>query len=337
MKFIHLADCHIGDGLSFNRSLSNRIRQNKKVSFENILQKNKDIDFLLIAGDLYERSYFTISDYKELFLNIEDFGKDIFYVAGNHDYISRSNDISKSLKPDNLHIFSTNELEYYEIGNTRIYGISYDDRIFSKDFPYGISLDDNYFNILLVHATVNENNSNYLNLNLEELKNVGFDYVALGHIHKWEDLGSNIYYSGSLEPSDFSDIYDYGYLIYEDGKLSHKDRSIMKFYNFNLSFDDFESENNLISYLKDQLDPKKENYLRLRIDKNINSKKLVEELSLEHLEIDIVKKNSIYDLKDLYPNSLLEKYIEKFPVELDQTNKLALEIGLDAIYRSKDE
>lgn len=337
MKFIHLADCHIGDSLSFDRSLSNKIRNNKKKSFENILQRNKDVDFLLIAGDLFERSFFTLSDYKKLFTIIEDFGKDVFYVAGNHDYLSKSDEIIWSLKPDNLHLFSTNGFEYYELGNTRIYGISYSDRIFAKDFSYDISLDVDYFNILLVHATINENNSNYLNLNLEKIKNIGFDYVGLGHIHKWEDFGSNIYYSGSIEPSDFSDIYDYGYLLYEDGSICHKDRSIMKFYDLNLSIDDFESENHLTSYLKDQLEPKKENYLRLHIDKNINSKKLKEELNLEYLEIDIVEKNSIIDLVDLYPNSLLTKYLEKFPDQLDQTKKLALELGLDAIYRSKDE
>lgn len=338
MKFIHLADCHIGDGLSFNRSLSNRIRQNKKSSFENILQNNKDIDFLLIAGDLYERSYFTISDYKELFLKIYDFGKDIFYVAGNHDYISDKNDIIKSLKPDNLHIFSTKELEYYEIGNTRIYGISYDDRIFDKDFPYDLILDEDFFNILLVHASINDNKSNYLNLSLEKIKEMNFDYVGLGHIHKWEDLGSNIFYSGSIEPSDFSDIYDYGYILYDDGNINHKNRSIMKFYDVNINFDDFENEDHMISYLKNKLDNSKENYLRLRIDKKINSKKFKERLNLEYLEISLVDNKSIFDLKDLYPNSLISRYIDKFPKDdLNPKEELALKLGIDAIYRSKDE
>ena len=272
MKFIHLADCHIGDSLAFDRNLSNKIRKNKKESFENILQTNKDLDFLLIAGDLYERSYFTISDYKDIFSKIEEFGKDVFYVAGNHDYLGKEDDLIFALKPSNLHLFSTSALEYYEISNTRIYGISYNDRIFKKEFPYELRLDDNFFNILLVHATINDNNSNYLNLNLEKIKNMGFDYVGLGHIHKWESFGSNIYYSGSIEPSDFSDIYDYGYLLYDKGEVNHQDTSIMKFYDLKLTHDDFRTEEDLIYYLKNKLDFDKENYLRLRIDKNINTK-----------------------------------------------------------------
>lgn len=337
MKFIHLADCHIGDSLSFDRSLSNKIRENKKRSFENILKNNKDVDFLLIAGDLYERSYFTISDYKELFSMIEGFTKDVFYVTGNHDYIGNEDDLINLLKPNNLHLYSTDEIEYYQIENTRIYGISYSDRIFYKDFSYDISLDDDFFNILLVHATVNDKRSNYLNLNLEKLKSIGFDYVGLGHIHKWEDFGSRVYYSGSIEPSDFSDIYDYGYLLYENGEIYHKDSSIMKFYDINLSMDDYKNENDLISYLKTKLDSKKEKYLRLRIDKNINKNKLKEELNLEHLEIDVIENDSVFNLIDLYPNSLLTKYIGKFTDKLDTTEKLALDIGLDAIYRSKND
>lgn len=337
MKFIHLADCHIGDSLSFDRSLSNKIRENKKKSFENILKNNKDLDFLLIAGDLYERSYFTISDYKELFSMIEGFTKDVFYVTGNHDYIGKEDDLINLLKPDNLHLYSTDEIEYYQIENTRIYGISYSDRVFYKDFSYDISLDDDFFNILLVHATVNDKRSNYLNLNLEKLKNIGFDYVGLGHIHKWEDLGSRVYYSGSIEPSDFSDIYDYGYLLYENGEIYHKDSSIMKFYDINLSMDDYKNENDLISYLKTKLDSKKEKYLRLRIDKNINKNKLKEQLNLERLEIYVIENDSVFNLIDLYPNSLLTKYIGKFPDKLDTTEKLALDIGLDAIYRSKND
>lgn len=337
MKFIHLADCHIGDSLSFDRSLSNKIRENKKISFRNILKENKDVDFLLIAGDLYEKSLFTISDYKELFSWIKAFGKDVFYVAGNHDYLGDDKSLISSMKPDNLHIFSTDEFEYYEIENTRIYGISYDDRIFNKEFNYDLSLDDKFFNILLLHANVYDNRSNYLNIDLEKIKNMGFSYVALGHIHKWEDFTSNIFYAGAIEPSDFSDIYDYGYLLYENGKVVHKNTSIMKFYDISLSSDEFRNEKDLILYLKSKIDSRKKNFLRLSIDKNINVKNLQERLNLEHLEIEIRDNNSVFDLLDLYPNSLLTKYIEKFPDDLDKTYKLALKLGIDAIYRSKDD
>lgn len=337
MKFIHLADCHLGDRFDFTSGLSNQIRKNNKKSLENILLKNSDIDFLLVAGDLYERSLFTLKDYKELFHKIADFGKDIFYVAGNHDYIGEGNEMIFKMKPDNLHIFSSHNLEYFEINSSRIYGLSYNDRIYEREFPYDIKLDDNYFNILIAHATVNNTDSHYLNLDLEKLKKIGFDYVALGHIHKWEDFGNNIYYSGAIEPSDFSDIYDYGYIIYNDGEVTHRDSSIMKFYDLKLSLDDFKNEDELIAYIKSILKTDKENYLRLKVDGNINKKKIKNELNLSYFELEIDEDSTLYDMVSLYPNSLLDKYMEKFPKNTDKLHKRALELGLDAIYRSRDE
>ncbi|MBZ2387285.1 metallophosphoesterase [Anaerococcus murdochii] len=337
MKFIHLADCHLGDRFDFKSGLSNQIRENNKNSLEDILRNNKDLDFLLIAGDLYERSLFTLKDYKELFDCIEDFGKDVFYVAGNHDYIGEENEAIFKMKPTNLHIFNYENLEYYEINSTRIYGLSYRDRIFSKDFSYDIDLDSDYFNILLVHATINNPESPYLNLNLDKLKKIGFDYVALGHIHKWENFGNNIYYAGSIEPSDFSDIYDYGYILFDQGEITHIDSSIMQFYDLELNLDNFKDENELISYLNTKLKSNKENYLRLNIDGTVNTKKIREGIRADYLEIKLTEVESLYNLVNLYPNSLLEKYRKKFPQRISDMEKRALELGLDAIYRSRDD
>lgn len=337
MKFVHLADCHLGDRFDFKSGLSNQIRENNKKSLEDILRNNKDLDFLLIAGDLYERSLFTLKDYKELFDCIEDFGKDVFYVAGNHDYIGEENEAIFKMKPTNLHIFNYENLEYYEINSTRIYGLSYRDRIFSKDFSYDIDLDSDYFNILLVHATINNPESPYLNLNLDKLKKIGFDYVALGHIHKWENFGNNIYYAGSIEPSDFSDIYDYGYILFDQGEITHIDSSIMQFYDLELNLDNFKDENELISYLNTKLKSNKENYLRLNIDGTVNTKKIREGIRANHLEIKLTEVESLYNLINLYPNSLLEKYRKKFPQRISDMEKRVLELGLDAIYRSRDD
>lgn len=89
-----------------------------------------------------------------------------------------------------------------------------------------------------------------------------------------EDFGNNIYYSGAIEPSDFSDIYDYGYIIYNDGEITHIDSSIMKFYDLKFSLDDFKNEDELIAHVKSILKADKEKYLRLKVDGNISKKKI---------------------------------------------------------------
>lgn len=57
MRFIHLADVHLADNSTFDNSLGHIIRENTWKSFEQIFINNKDTDFALIAGDLFERSF----------------------------------------------------------------------------------------------------------------------------------------------------------------------------------------------------------------------------------------------------------------------------------------
>ena len=335
MKFIHLADCHLADDFDFDVSNGDTIRTYNKKSFYSILKENKDVDFLMISGDLYERDYFTLSDYYDLFDKIEEFGKDIFYIGGNHDYIDSKNKAILKNRPDNLHLFPTDDWQYFEFGNTRIYGRSYAVRIINYEFDYDISLDKDYFNILLAHGDINTKNSSYLNMDIGKLKNMGFDYVGLGHIHKRENFGNNIYYSGSIEPHDFSDIYDYGYILYEDGHIYEKNSSFMKFYDIKIESDDFNSDDEIVDYMNSILG-QKYNFLRLTLDKNLD-KKYIGMIRADYIDLKIEEKTDIESLVQLFPNSLLEKYSNKFGENLDYIEKRALEIGLDAIYRSRDE
>ena len=78
MKFIHISDIHLADKLDFDSSYSKLIRKIKWDSFEKILKENKDVDFLLISGDLFERDYFSLKDYQKLFEIFEEFSKNIY-------------------------------------------------------------------------------------------------------------------------------------------------------------------------------------------------------------------------------------------------------------------
>ena len=111
----------------------------------------------------------------------------------------------------------------------------------------------------------------------------------------------------------------------------------MGFYDLKLSLDDFKNEDELIAYIKSNLKADKENYLRLKVDGNISKKKIKNELDLSYFELNINEDSSLYDMVSLYPNSLLDKYMKKFPKNTDKIHKRALELGLDAIYRSRDE
>lgn len=337
MKFIHLADVHLADSYNFDKTLSKKIREASWQSLSNILNSNKDVDFALIAGDLFERVYFTASDFKRLFSIFEDFSKDIYYVSGNHDYFDSYNSIFLENSPSNFHVFGSDNLEVFEKDKLRVYGISYKDRIFSKDLDLSIKLDDGFFNIFLIHGDVDREESNYFSLNSKIKAKTSFDYIAMGHIHKAHSI-DNIYYPGSIEPHDFTDIYDYGYIRYEDGNVDFIDSSILKFYDLKLDFRDFDNEEDLLSSINQKLKDKK-NIIRLEIssDKDIDERFIRKNIDAIYKEIYIKKGRDLADMVKLFPNSLLSLYVKKFDKPKNEIEKLALDIGLDAILRSKDD
>lgn len=335
MRFIHLADVHLADNSTFDNSLGQVIRENAWKSFEQIFLNNKDTDFALIAGDLFERSFFSSKDFAKLFKVFNQYGKDIYYVTGNHDYFDNFNKIFLNNKPNNLHIFTEDTLSLFEKDGLRVYGLSYMDRIFNGEFDYDISLDHEYFNILLAHADLSKTPTNYLDLDPEKLKKIGFNYVGLGHIHKASNI-YNIYYPGSTEPHDFSDLYDYGYILYEDGNISQVDSSLMKFISLDINASDYKDEDDLIEKINNQL-ANKINFLRLNINglDDFNIKKIKKNLHASYIDINLSQDESFDNVARLYPNSLLSKFDGKFNKETDPIKLKARDLGIEAILRSK--
>lgn len=111
----------------------------------------------------------------------------------------------------------------------------------------------------------------------------------------------------------------------------------MNFLDISLDMSNFKDENELISYVNSKIKSDRENYLRLNIDGTVNTKKIKDGIRANHLEIRLTEAESLYNLVNLYPNSLLEKYRKKFPQGLSDMEKRALELGLDAIYRSRND
>lgn len=335
MKFIHLADTHLADKSSFDNDLGSIIRKKSWESFENIFKENKDVDFALVAGDLFERLYFSSRDFDRLFKIFENFGKDIYYVTGNHDYFDSYNTIFLNNKPNNLHIFTGESLSLFEKDNIRVYGLSYKDRIYKNDFHYDLELDKGFFNILLAHGDISPSPTNYLDLDPVRLNEVGFDYVALGHIHKAASI-YNIYYPGSTEPHDFSDIYDYGYIRYDDGDINQVDSSLMKFIDLDIYPNEYESKEDILEFVNDTLSSKI-NFLRLNLKEksDLDTRSLKKKVNADYLEIkEDYQENKTYAI-NLYPNSLLSKFSKSFEGKEDEISSLAYELGLEAILRSK--
>lgn len=221
MKFIHISDIHIGAKPDSNFPWGAMREKEILSSFNKIIDicNEKDIDLLLISGDLFHKQP-LIRDLKEINYSFEKLLKtQVIFIAGNHDYIgARSNYIGFEWC-EKVHMLMEEDMDsiYLEDINTEVYGISYHTRDITKPLYNKVRPGcEERINILLAHGGDEKN----IPIDKKALLNNGFDYVALGHIHKPEIFSDRMAYAGSLEPLDKNETGPRGYII---GEIIKKD------------------------------------------------------------------------------------------------------------------
>lgn len=303
MKFVHLADVHfdapfttISDRAELGqvRKLEQRLAFKKAIEFI----KEDNIEYLFISGDLYEQNYVkqsTIAYINDLFKEIKN--TKIYISPGNHDpYINES--YYNTFKwADNVKIFTSN-IEKVENEGVNIYGYGFDNYEMNANQLENITVDEkNKINILVTHGTIiegNEISGIYNPISANTLKNKGFDYIALGHIHKKDK-----YYSGSLISMGFDELGEHG-IIY--GEILNK-----KIKTEFIKIDDRE-------------------FKELDFDiSNINSEEeLIEKLNKIKTENNLYKINLIGERNFIIKLNL--KLIQKNIIKIKDKTKLKIEI-----------
>ena len=225
MKFIHIADMHFDTPFTILNSKGDfgKIRRmEQREILKKIINyiKENDINYLFIAGDFYEHNYIrksTIDYINELFKQIPK--TKIFITPGNHDpYVVNS--MYKNFEwNNNVKIFSS-KIEKVETEEANIYGMGFDDFYCEKSDIENIILEDkNKINILITHGSINASDKlqlAYNPINKSKLKEIGFDYVALGHIHKLDyntEKNQNIVYPGSTIAMGFDELGKHGFIV----------------------------------------------------------------------------------------------------------------------------
>lgn len=216
MKFIHTADIHLGAVPDSSMPWASDREKDIWNSFHNIIKvcNEERVDLLLVAGDLFHRQP-LMRELKEVnyyFSKLET--AKVVIMAGNHDYIGARSYYSGFEWDEKVHMFLSDALEikeYSELG-VEVYGFSYLTKDITEARYDTLKPETNQsIHILLAHGGDDRD----IPMNRRKLLDSGFDYIALGHIHKPEIMSNRMAYCGSLEPLDKNEIGEHGFILGE--------------------------------------------------------------------------------------------------------------------------
>lgn len=220
MRFVHIADIHFDIPFTTlgTRNLSEQRRLEQRNAFKKVIEyiKEENIPYLFICGDLYEHEYIkesTIEYINKLFEIIPE--TKIYITPGNHDPYIKNSYYETYQWAKNVKVFKE-EIEKIEEENICIYGYGFEDFYMKKQREDELEIEyKNKINILLTHGTLDGNKNDeilYNPISKVKLKSLGFDYIALGHIHKIsynEEPEQNIIYPGSLISMGFDELREH--------------------------------------------------------------------------------------------------------------------------------
>jgi DNA repair exonuclease SbcCD nuclease subunit len=215
MKFVHAADLHIDSPLRglerYEGAPVELIRGATRRAVEHLVDLclQEEAKLLLLCGDLYDgdwKDYSTGLFFCRQMARLREADVAVIWIRGNHDAASR---LTQYLRPtDNVHELSHARPVTLE---KEIDGVSV--ALHGQGFPKAKvteDLTDRYpapvsgaLNLGLLHTSLDgrEGHDTYAPCRVDALKNKGYDYWALGHVHQREVVAQSpwIVFPGNVQ------------------------------------------------------------------------------------------------------------------------------------------
>ena len=234
MKFAHLGDCHLGGWRE------PELKELNFKSFQYALDTcvKERVDFVLIAGDLFDSSYPPIETLKEAFgefKKLKEANIPVFLIAGSHDYSAAGKTFLDVLEKagfcKNVSRFEERNgkiiLQPIIYKNCAIYGYPGKKTNMEIEEIERIKLEESpgLFQILMLHTQITDaiGTLPIESVNQENLPQV--DYLALGHLHINYQKENRVY-SGPTFPNNISELEELKcgqFYIFDNGMIKKRE------------------------------------------------------------------------------------------------------------------
>lgn len=344
MKFIHIADVHLGARPDVGSAYSEVRPQELWDTFSGIIDlcEKEKTDILLIAGDLFHRQPLMreLKEVNYLFSSLSC--TQVVFIAGNHDYLKKESHYRTFPWGSNVHPLLGQDMGSITLKDldVTVYGFSYHAREIREN-KYDIKAGGaSTYEILLAHG----GDEHHVPVSKAALAASGFHYIALGHIHKPHTLIENTAaYAGALEPMDKNDTGEHGYI---QGEISAKGTHIKfvpfakrEYIHLALRVNEFMTNGRVKSYVKETIEKRGMENIYKFILRGLRDPDVI--FDTRHMDIHgnimeiIDQTRPAYDYQGLYEtnkDNLMGRFIEQFQeCQEGSVEQQALQAGVQAL------
>lgn len=348
VRFLHVADVHLGVEPDAGKPWSKKRRQDIWDSFAEVVEMagQKQVDFLWITGDLFHAQPLKreLKEINYLFSKIPD--TKIVLLAGNHDYLNPKSYYLTNQWAENVSFFSREEAAYIDFPekNVTVYGMSYWHReVTARCYDDIKPRDNGRINVLLAHG----GDERHIPFSPAAILQNGFDYLAAGHIHKGGQMvAGRAVMAGSLEPTDCNDTGAHGYWLGELQKGGAKVQFVpvrkCEYCHEVFPVTSATTEQEVSEWAKNLTQKRPAyQYFRLRLEgradpeTEFDLKRLEELARVVDVQADLTPDYDYEKLEKEYEGSLLGYYVNQMRKKNDAVSRKALEYGVNALLGHK--
>ena len=222
LTILHAADLHLDApfaSLAPEQARRRRAEQRELLERLAALARTQQADLVLLSGDLLDSGETYHETVQALSSALGRMEAQVFIAPGNHDFYSPRSIYAGTRWPENVHIFSTVQVESVELPalGCVVHGAAFTTPLADRSPLMGFSAPrDGRTHLMVLHGDV-DGRGRYGPIRTEDIASSGLTYLALGHVHACSGLqragGTWWAYPGCPEGRGFDELGDKGALL----------------------------------------------------------------------------------------------------------------------------